>query len=64
MSKAYGSGMSRPAPPIYRNGTTVDLVAPVSNLENREYPSWVRWSGVNNLVIPTNFLLKGVVLSS
>lgn len=57
MGKAYGSGMSKPTPPIYMDGK-VFLVDAVSNLEDRTYPAWVRWSGVNNLNIPQNFILK------
>ena len=55
---AYGSGLSNPSPPIYIDDTKINLVSTVSNLENRNFPSWVRWSAINNLNIPKNFLLK------
>ena len=55
---AYGSGLSNPSPPIYIDDTKINLVSTVSNLENRNFPSWVRWSAINNLNIPKDFLLK------
>lgn len=61
MAKAYGSGFSKPSPPNYLNwkgNDTVDLIAPVSNVDNLNQSSWVQWSNANRLVVPQNFLLK------